>query len=366
MSDFIYRRARPEIFALKPYIPGKPIEEVRRELGIEDIIKIASNENPLGPSPRALEAIGKNLSQISLYPDSNCHYLRTKLSSLWGFEPDAFIIGNGSDELLKLIAETFLNKDDEVIYPEPSFAEYEFVTRIMGAKCVPVPLVDFTLDLESMLEMVNERTKIVVICNPNNPTGTMVRPAAVDRFMDRIPQDVLVVFDEAYIEYTEEKEASALKYVANGKNVIVLRTFSKIYGLAGLRIGYGVTAPEIADAIGRVREPFNVNMLAQLGSIAALDDSHHLAMSRKINEAGKEYLYKEFDQMGLQYVKTEANFIFVNTGRDCQSVFKSLLNRGIIVRTGDIFGFPTYIRVTIGTQEQNERFIDALKTVLQS
>lgn len=367
MDTFINRKARPEIFNLKPYIAGKPIEEVRRELGIEDIIKLASNENPFGPSPMAVEAIQKILTDIHFYPDSNNYNLKKKLAQLTKHDETGIIIGNGSDELLKLIAETFLNAGDEIITADPTFAEYEFTATIMGAKTIKVPSNNFVHDLEAMKNRVTNQTKLIVICNPNNPTGAIVTEEELDKFMAEIPEDLLVIFDEAYFEYVNNSQyVSGKKYVDLGKNVIVLRTFSKIYGLAGLRVGYGLTTPEIAGAIARVTEPFNVNLLAQIGATAAIDDVEHIEESRQMNLAGKEYLYQEFKALGLNYVETEANFIFVDTGKDCQEVFSKLLKLGIIIRTGDIFGYPTYIRVTIGSSEENKRFIAGLKTVLEA
>jgi len=366
MSSFINDKARQEIFNLKPYIPGKPIEEVKRELGLQDIVKLASNENPVGTSPKAVKAIKDSLSELHFYPDSNCYYLKKKLASVTGIKEDGILIGNGSDELLKLVAETFLNKGDEVIFAEPSFVEYEFTAKIMGAKCIAVSLVNFKHDLGSMLSAVNERTKIIYICNPNNPTGTMVSADEIDSFMAQVPDDILVIFDEAYFEYVENPDfPKGLEYISQGKNVIIMRTFSKVYGLAALRIGYALTTPDIARAIERVMEPFNVNMLAQVAAIAALDDLEHVEKSQKVNSEGKQYLYNEFDKMGLKYVKTEANFVFVDTGKDCQEVFKKLLRKGIIIRTGDIFGYPTFIRVTIGIHDENIRFINGLKTILE-
>lgn len=365
MSNFIEKMGREEIFRLKPYVPGKPIEEVQRELGLDNIIKLASNENPLGPSPRAMEAVKEILPKMHYYPDANCFYLKDKLASVYDFAPDHFIIGNGSDELLKLLAETFLSPGDEVIFGQPSFSEYEFTATIMGANCIYVPLNDFKHDLQAMADAINSRTKILYFCNPNNPTGTIVEKAEVDQFMDRIPEDILIIFDEAYVEYNESPDfISGLEYLRQNRNVIVLRTFSKIYGLAALRIGYGITRPEIAAAVDRVTEPFNVNMLAQAAAIAALGDHDHVAASRKMNAAGKAYLGGEFSAMGLKYVPTEANFVFVDTGKNCQDVFKQLLKKGVIVRTGDIFGYPDFIRVTIGSQAENERFISSLKEIL--
>lgn len=367
MQDFIKEKARPEIFTLKPYVPGKPIDEVKRELGLEDIIKLASNENPLGPSPLAQKAINQVLPEMHLYPDSNCFYLKKGIASFTGMEVEGILIGNGSDELLKLIAETFLSPGDEVIYAEPSFVEYEFTAKIMGAICKPVPLVEFRHDLPSMLQAVTDKTKIIYICNPNNPTGTIVTEAEIDAFMNAVPADILVIFDEAYYEYVESKEyTSGLKYIREGRNVLVLRTFSKVYGLASLRVGYGLTTPAIAAAVERVMEPFNVNTLAQVGAMAAIGDVQHVKNSQQVNSEGKKYLYAEFGKMNLDYVPTDANYIFVDVGQDCQQVFKGLLKEGVIVRTGDIFGYPTFIRVTVGTQEENTRFINSLKKILEA
>jgi histidinol-phosphate aminotransferase len=365
MGDFIKDKARPEIFTLKPYIAGKPIEEVKRELGIDDIIKLASNENPLGSSPKAIEAVVNNLFNMHQYPDSNCFYLKEKLAAHNEVEFANILVGNGSDEMLKLLAETFLSQGDEIMYAKPSFSEYEFVGRVMGAQCIEVPLRGFTHDLDAMLSFITSRTKIVVICNPNNPTGTIVKSEAMDSFMEKVPDDVLVVFDEAYCEYAESPDfISGLKYVKAGRNAIILRTFSKVYGLASLRVGYGITLPAIARAVEMVTEPFNVNMMAQVAATAALDDNEHLQNSLKVNSLGKKYLYSEFDKLGLKYVPTDANFIFVDLAKNCQEVFAALLQMGVIIRTGDIFGYPNFIRVTVGTAAENERFIKSLKQVL--
>lgn len=365
MSEFIKKRARSEIFDLKPYVPGKPVEEVQRELGIDNIIKMASNENPLGPAPMAREAVSKMLDQLHIYPDANCFYLKQKLAESYNHDIRGIIIGNGSDELLKLLAETFLSGEDKVVYAQPSFSEYEFTATIMGTKSIKVPLTNFKHNLTAMLAEVTPQTKIVYICNPNNPTGTMVTEEEIDSFMASIPEDVLVVFDEAYCEYAESASyGSGLKFVREGRNVVVLRTFSKIYGLAALRVGYALTTPDIAAAVETVTEPFNVNMLAQVAAAAALDDKEHLKRSREVNQAGKRFLYKEFEKLQLDYVPTESNFIFVDTGKDCKEVFAELLQQGIIVRSGDIFGYPTFIRVTVGTEEENVRFIEGLKKVL--
>lgn len=366
MPDFIKSKARREIFNLKPYIPGKPIEEVKRELGLTDIIKLASNENPLGPSPKAMAAVSDIIKDLHLYPDANCFDLKRKLAAIYNVPEKGILIGNGSDELLKLLAETFLEKDDQVIFAQPTFSEYQFVSRIMGAECIEVPLKGYTHDLSAMLDAISIKTKMLVICNPNNPTGTMVSSRQIKDFMEQVPDDVIVVFDEAYQEYVESPEyASGLEFIKEGRNVLVARTFSKIYGLAALRVGYALTTPAIAQAVERVTEPFNVNMPAQAAALAALDDQEHVTRSQQLNSQGKQYLYGEFNRMGLEYIPTEANFILVDTGNNCQGVFKNLLKLGVIVRTGDNFGYPNCIRVTVGTPEQNQRFIKSLEKVLE-
>jgi histidinol-phosphate aminotransferase len=305
------------------------------------------------------------ISQMHIYPDSNCFELKRRLSELFDQPTDTILVGNGSDELLKLIAETFLNPGDEVVMPQPSFSEYQFTATVMDGVCVQVPLHGFALDLSAMLKAINQRTKVVYLCNPNNPTGTIVTKEQVDRFMEEVPDHVLVVFDEAYQEYVDNADfVSGLDYLTTGKNVIVCRTFSKIYGLAALRIGYAFTTQAIAGAIERVTEPFNVNSVAQVAALAALDDLEHLQASQFLNRQGKQYLYEQLETMGLSYVPTQANFIFLDTGKDCRLVFDKLLQKGVIVRTGDIFGYPNHLRVTIGTAEENNRFIEALQTVL--
>lgn len=357
---------RPQIMAIKPYVPGKPIEEVERELGISDVIKLASNENPLGPSPLAVEAMKKALDNVHRYPDGNCFYLKQALARFWGVTPDHLFVGNGSDEIIKLIAEAFLSEGEEAVMGHPSFSEYDFAVKIMGGQSVFVPLKNNTYDLEAMAKAVTEKTKLVFVCNPNNPTGTIVKKAEVDKLLAALPDHVITVIDEAYYEYVGDSDyPDSLEYVRANKNVIVLRTFSKIYGLAGLRVGYGIAKPELVSLLMRVREPFNVNLLGQAAAIAALEDREHVERSRRANEEGKEYLYREFERMGLAYAPTETNFIWLVIRADCRKVFNKLLKRGVIVRTGDIFDAPDVIRVTIGTMEQNRRFIVNLEEVLK-
>lgn len=356
---------RQQILAIKPYVPGKPVEEVERELGISGVIKLASNENPLGPAPAAIEMMHSMVDKVAAYPDGNCYYLKNALAASLDLSPANLIVGNGSDEVIKLIAEAFLDEGEEAIVADPTFSEYDFAVKIMGGRTVVIPGKNYTHDLEAMAAAVTERTKLVFVCNPNNPTGTKVGKAEARALLDKLPDGVITVFDEAYYEYvTDDDYPQTLDFVREGRDVIVLRTFSKIYGLAGLRIGYGVSTPELIGLLSRVREPFNVNMIAQSAALAALGDQEHVVKSREMNEAGKKYLYGEFDRLGLSYMPTHANFIWVNIKTDCKNAFAKLLRRGVIVRTGDIFGAPDVIRVTIGTPEQNKRFIETLGEVL--
>ncbi|QGP92400.1 Histidinol-phosphate aminotransferase [Neomoorella glycerini] len=359
-------QCREAILAIKPYVPGKPIEEVQRELGVKDVIKLASNENPLGPSPDAVQALREASERVYLYPDGNCYYLKNALAEKLGVSPENIIVGNGTDEILKMLAEAYVNPGDEIVVADPTFSEYEFAAQVMAGRAIKVPCRSFRHDLKAMAASLTPRTRLVFVCNPNNPTGTIVGQVTLDSFLKEVPPSVLVVLDEAYADYvTAEHYPDSLAYIRRGRaNVIVLRTFSKIYGLAGLRVGYGVAVPEIIRNLNRVREPFNVNLLAQAAAIAALKDEAHLKKSREVNTEGKQYLYEQFTALGLQYVPTEANFIFVDIQRDSRAVFQELLKRGVIVRTGDIFGYDTYLRVTIGTRRQNERFIQDLREVL--
>jgi histidinol-phosphate aminotransferase len=357
--------ARKTVFAISPYVPGKPIEEVQREYGVADCIKMASNENPLGPSPLAIEALKGFADKVHYYPDGNCFYLKSDLAASLGCQEDQLVIGNGSDELLKLIAETFLSPGDEIMFGQPSFSEYEFVGRVADAVPVAVSLGSrFAYDLQAMAGQVTERTKVVVICNPNNPTGAIVTGDELEAFLETIPGHVLVVMDEAYREYVTDLAYPEVDVYNRSSRVICLRTFSKIYGLAGLRIGYGISSPEMISLINRVREPFNVNSLAQVAARAALKDVEHLRQSRELVVAGREYLCTAFDRLGLTYVPSQANFVFVDIGMDSRAAFRLLIMEGIIVRTGDIFGYPNFIRVTVGTMEQNRRFIQALEKIM--
>ncbi|MDO8683986.1 MAG: histidinol-phosphate transaminase [Armatimonadota bacterium] len=356
---------RKNVLRLRPYVPGKPIEEVERELGITDIIKMASNENALGPSPKAIEAMKKSLEDVALYPDGNCYQLRLAVAKHCGVEPDNLIFGNGSDDIIHMIGLTFLQQNDECLQGDVTFSQYEAAATLNDCGCCMVPMKDFTFDVDAMADRITENTKLIFIANPNNPTGTMVTQKEMERLLARMPERCFLVMDEAYYEYVESDEyPRSIEWVKEGRNVIVLRTFSKIYALAGLRVGYGIARPDIVGYINRVREPFNVNSVAMAGAIASLEDPDQVKRSRELNSSGKKYLCAEFDRMGLPYSPSEANFIWVDVKKDSVKVFKEMLKRGVIIRTGDIFGAPTHIRVTMGTKEQNERFIAALAEVL--
>lgn len=361
MADLVKENIR----RLKPYVPGKPIEEVEREYGITNIVKMASNENPIGPSPKALAAMHEALESVGLYPDGACFKLKKALARHWNVPETELFTGNGSDEIIHNIAITFLSSGDEVIQGYPSFSQYETAATLCDCDCIMVPLKDFVFDLDAMADAVTEKTRIIFVTNPNNPTGTSVGQEDVDRLMSRIPERVIVVFDEAYYEYVERPDfPNTYDYVKAGRNVIILRTFSKIYGLAGLRVGYAIARPELVECLNQVRQPFCVNSVAQAGAIASLEDPDQVTRTRRLNSEGKVYLYREFEAMGLPYTPTDANFIWVDLKTDCKPVFIEMLKRGVIVRTGDIFGYPTHIRVTIGKPEDNQRFIRTLREVL--
>ena len=356
-------RVKPHIASLEPYQPGKPVEELERELGIEGALKLASNENPLGPSPRAVEAIRRAAGEVHLYPDGSCHALRRELASRLGVPERAVVFGTGSDEILELVAKSFLAPGDEAVHAWPSFAMYPIVIRGMGAEPVAVPLDARAVhDLDAMLAAVGPRTRVVFLCNPNNPTGTSVGAEAVDRFVRELPEDVVLVVDEAYVEYVRRPDfPDSLELVRRRPSTLVLRTFSKIYGLAGLRIGYGIGGEELVSYLERARHPFTVSVPAQAAALAALADRAHVERSRRVNAEGAAYLERELAALGLEVWPTDANFVLV---RVRPGIADELLREGIIVRPMEGFGLPGHIRVTIGTPEQNRRLVETLRRLL--
>ncbi len=352
---------------LKPYEGGKPIEELKRELGIEgEIIKLASNENPLGPSKKAIEAIKNVADKVNFYPDGDAYYLKDKLAKKLGVSRDNLIFGNGSDELIELIYRTFAtDPKDEIIYCYPTFIEYKIIGMAFNKKLIELPLKDFAYDIDAIIDATSPNTRIVFLNTPNNPTGTAIKREDIERVIESVSDDVLVVIDEAYYEYAKaEDDYDELLDLYKKGNVIILRTFSKAYGLAGLRIGYGIASEEIVNYLNRTRPPFNVNIVAQYAAIAALDDDEHIENSIKNNQKGKEYLYSEFDKLGLKYVKTYANFILFDVGDDADKIYNELLKKGVIVRSMSGYGYKTFLRVTIGTPHENEIFITRLKEIL--
>lgn len=351
---------------LIPYVPGKPVEELERELGIKDAIKIASNENPLGPSPLALRAVSEALSKLNRYPDGDAFYLKHKLAVRLSVNPENLIFGNGSNEVIEIVARTFMKPGDEAVMGEFAFIVFPIVTQAVGAKAIISPTPDLTHNLRDMFERITPKTKAVFIANPNNPTGTMVRREEVEWFLERVPEDIIVVIDEAYFDYVDDPDyPNSLDYQNLGKSIITVRTFSKIYGLAGLRLGFGVSSKEIISYMNRVREPFNVNSLAQVAAISALDDGEHVERSRRINREGLDYLSRELTKLNLPFAPSFTNFILVDLGFDPTPVYNALLKEGVIVRPVGAYRLKTHLRVTVGLPEENERFIRAIKKVLK-
>jgi histidinol-phosphate aminotransferase len=354
----------PWLASLVPYQPGKPIEEVEREYGIGDSIKLASNENPLGPSPRALAAMREAAANVNRYPDGGGFYLKQKLAEKLGVGADQIALGNGSNEILELVARSFLRPGDEAVMSAQAFVVYASVVQAAAGIPRAVPLRDFTHDLDAIGDTVGRSTRLVFLGNPNNPTGTIYRRAAFERLLDRLPRDVVVVADDAYAEYVEDPDyPRTIDYLRPDRLLVTMRTFSKIYGLAGLRIGYGIGPAEIIAAIERVRQPFNVNSLAQAGALAALDDEEHVERSRRTNREGLDFLAAAFARLGLDYVPSHANFVLVRVGNG-GAVYEALLRQGVIVRPVAGYGFPEHVRVTVGTPSENERFVAALEKAL--
>ncbi len=362
----ILDRVPEYIRSLIPYEAGKPIEEVEREYGIEDSIKLASNENPLGPSPEAVRALRERLTDLNLYPDGDCFYLKRALAAKLGVAGDRLVFGNGSNEIIDLAVRTFMRPGDEAVMAHQAFVVYRLVVQANGGICKIVPLKDFTHDLEAMAEAITDRTRIVFLANPNNPTGTIYGKREWEKFLSRIGPDVLVIADEAYSEYVADPDyPNSLAYQENGKTILTLRTFSKLYGLAGLRIGYGVGPKDLVGWMQRVRQPFNVNAAAQWAARAALEDSEHIKRTLDVNREGMDYLKREIGKLGLEQVQSHANFILLRVG-DGAAIFKRLLQRGVIVRPMGVYDLPDYIRVTVGTMKENSRFINELQAIIAS
>ncbi len=357
---------RPGIEGLVPYDPGKPIEETQRELGLERVVKLASNENPLGPSPRAVEALKGAVAGVNRYPDGGCYYLKEKLSEKLGVPPESLIFGNGSNELIELLFRTFVRDGERVVYGYPAFVVYRLISQAMGIEGISVPLKGMVHDLDAMAQAVEDGVRVVFVANPNNPTGTMVTHGQVMEFIQAVPPEVILVFDEAYYEFVPPaRDFPRLipDILQMDRPVMVMRTFSKLYGLAGVRIGYGIARPELVELMNRVRQPFNVNSLAQVAALAALDDAEHVERSQRLVWEEMVFLEDRLSEMGLETVPSVANFLLVKVG-DGNKVFHELLKRGVIVRAMGGYGLHQYIRVTVGTREENEILLEALRGAL--
>lgn len=359
---------RSNVLRMEPYSPGKPITEVQRELGLDHVVKLASNENPLGPSPKAVEAVREMASQLHLYPDASGYEIRQAIAKRFDVADSHVMLGNGSDELIHMLGLLFLGPGDRMVVGDPSFVRYDAAAQLAESELVKVPLdSSFRHDLTAMARRADERTKLIFIANPNNPTGTIVRRAEFDAFLADLPSQTTVVLDEAYFEFAAHVAdyPVSIDYVKAGKPVIGLRTFSKTYGLAGIRIGYGFASAEVVDAFHRAREPFNVNALAQAAAIAALSDEAHIKATVENNRRGMARMVEALTELGCTPCESYGNFVFVDLHREAKPVFLELLKRGVIVRSGEIFGTPTCIRVSVGTDAEVTEFVEAIRAVLQ-
>src|SRR5216117_3734170 len=360
----VWDLANPQLRDLAVYEPGKPIEETARELGVAPgaIIKLASNENPLGPSLKAVQAMRAALTNAHLYPDGTGFYLRNAIASKLGLAPENVILGNGSNEVIEFLGHAFLNPGDDVVTFQYSFIIYKLLATAFSVRTIETLCPDYQQDLEATLNAITPKTRLIFIPNPNNPTGTLVSQRAIDRFMSRVPENIVVVFDEAYFEFLDDPP-DTLQYVHEERNVVVLRTFSKIHGLAGLRIGYGIASADLIEILHKTRQPFNVNSIAQAGALAALEDDAHLGETKRVIDEGRAYLQEQFSEMQVPFVPAIANFVMVNVGDGC-ALFEKLLQWQIIVRPLKGYGLPEWVRITVGTMEENKKLITALKEVI--
>ncbi|MCX5799899.1 MAG: histidinol-phosphate transaminase [Candidatus Eisenbacteria bacterium] len=366
MSVALKSLVRENVYRLRPYVPGKPVEILERQLGVKNALKFASNENPLGPSPLALKAIRESNHLLNRYPDSSSYFLREKLGEHFGFPMEQFIVGNGTTQLIELVCHLFLGPGDEAVIAEPSFLMYPICIELMGARAVSVPLRDHKHDLSAMAKAVSPKTKVVFVCNPNNPTGTIVTKSEVEQFLSKIPESVVVVFDEAYHEYVEHSEyPDAMEYLREGKLVIVLRTFSKVYALAGLRVGYGVASEEMIFLLNSVSIPFTATCIGQVAALASLADDKQISRSLKVTSEGMQFLREKLTDMGLEAVESYANFMAVDLKTDAREACAELERKALILRAVGL-GLPaSFVRITVGTQRENERLVEGLKEVLR-
>ena len=361
----IWELANPQLREITVYQPGKPIEETARELGLDPgaIIKLASNENPLGPSPMAMEAMREALEKGHLYPDGGGFCLCNAVATKLGLGPENVILGNGSNEVLEFLGHAFLNPGDDVVTSQYAFVVYKLIATSFGAHTIEVPSPDYEQDLDGMLAAITAKTRLIFVPNPNNPTGTLLSQRAIDDFVSRISENVIVVFDEAYFEFLDDPP-DTLQFVREGRNIVVLRTFSKIHGLAGLRIGYAVGPADLVQVLHKTRQPFNVNSIAQVGALAALEDDEHLRDTKRVVDEGRAYLHGQFAKMKIPFVPGIANFVMVRVG-DGHAVFEKLLRQGIIVRPLKGYNLPEWVRISVGTMEENKKCVAALKRVMR-
>ncbi len=355
--------ALPCVTQLHPYVPGKPIEELERQYGVSNIVKLASNENPLGPSPKVVAAIQTAAAELTRYPDGNGFALKTAIAEKFNLTLDQITLGNGSNDVLEMVARAFVSPNDEVLFSEHAFAVYPLVTQAIGAKAVVAPAKDYGHDLDKMAELTTNKTKLIFVANPNNPTGTYLPLDELERFIANVPATTLVVLDEAYVEYGEQS-INTIDWLAKYPNLIITRTFSKAYGLAGLRVGYALSHSEVADLLNRIRQPFNANSLALAAAEVALNDDDYLSKTKQLNDAGMQQLQAGFAELGLSYIPSKGNFICVDTQQNGADVFEKLLQQGVIVRPVGNYGLPNYVRVSIGLAAENQRLLDVLPKVL--
>lgn len=357
---------RKELANLNAYVPGKSIDKVKEEYGLSEIVKLASNENPLGPSKLAVAAIIKEASNVNLYPDPSVDIVKTKLSKKFEVEKEQIIVGNGGEEIIKAIAMTFINEGDEVIMADTTFSLYDITSSLMGSVSIKVPLKDFKHDLDGFLERINEKTKLVYICNPNNPIGNIMSKEEIDNFVEKLPEDIILVLDEAYYEYAirNPKYPDGLNVLKTRKNTIIIRTFSKVAGLAGLRIGYAFSSKEIINEMIKTKGVFNVNRIAQVAASAAMEDEKHIKDTVDLNYKSLGKMIEYFDKKGLKHIETNTNFIFVDIGIDSKYAFVELQKKGMIMRPGYLWGYKTWARISSGTMEDTNKFIDELDEIL--
>jgi histidinol-phosphate aminotransferase len=359
-------KIKDELVNLETYKPGKPINEVKRELGLKKVIKLASNENPIGPSKNVIRALKKAVNEVNRYPDSGCYYLRKKIARKLKVNEEQIIFGNGSDELIIFAIRALLDKGDEIIIANPTFLIYNIASKAAGLKIKKVPLKSYKYDLEGMAAAITHQTRMLFIANPDNPTGTYNSVNEVDKFLDELPEDVMIFFDEAYFEYaqyTTQDYPNSMNYHKRG-NIITTRTFSKAYGLAGLRIGYAISEPDIIDLMSKVREPFNINLLAQVAAEEALDDEKHVESIIQMTDEGKKYLYKELSRLGIEYIPSATNFILIKLEKQAELITKKMVQQGVVTRYMGAWGLHNHIRVTIGTKDENERFLELLTKLI--